>query len=479
MRKRRSRVSISNEFSVKRQRISMVPINVEASPSVKRDLEDAGGEPRADRFISTRSDILFPIDTTPRTKRIARAFGLIDDRVLNYTDPPPPNVDNATLSRIRKCASDLFKSTAATHPSSAGSVLARRKQFILALDGPGIPQDPWAYPLAWSRQNLIAVACGPDVYHQNLDTRHIAHLCTLQRVSMGCIRALAFADQDQQGILCLGTSTGLVHTYDVIAGAQVHAWPDKECKSVGALSWRGQEFCVGRVGGDIVWLDSRAADPVRHLSAHRSDIYGLQWSADGKHLLSSDARGTVNLWDARNTCRRIGRVKHDGAVKALAWCPWKTELFATAGTFPDDTIRLWSTSAFASALCPEPVREIETGTNVYSLLWSPHCRELLSTHGLAWGRHPPRAAPQPQDATDRCAPLENSIAVHAYPTGRRVVSVVAHTGVVSQSCLSPDGTSVFTICHREEAMKMWKVWAAPECDPARERQGAFGRFSIR
>ena len=73
--------------------------------------------------------------------------------------------------------------------------------------------------------------------------------------------------------------------------------------------------------------------------------------------------------------------------------------------------------------------------------------------------------------------MANSITVHAYSTGKRLVSVPAHTGVVSQSCLGPDGTAVFTICYREEAMKMWKVWAKGEREE--KPRTSFDKFNIR
>jgi cell division cycle 20, cofactor of APC complex len=110
---------------------------------------------------------------------------------------------------------------------------------------------------------------------------------------------------------------------------------------------------------------------------------------------------------------------------------------------------------------------------VYSLQWSPHSRELLSTHGFAWQARE-RLPDIPEPAA---SPYTNSISVHAYPTGRRLVSVAAHTGTVSQSCLGPDGTMVFTICYREEAMKMWKVWGRRE--ESGKKESAFDKFSIR
>jgi len=224
----------------------------------------------------------------------------------------------------------------------------------------------------------------------------------------------------------------------------------------------------------------------------------MQWSHDERFMVSADAHGTVHLWDARNMSARVGKMKHDSPVKvgetiqvrpcdlqltncllwpcnnkqAVAWCPWKPDLLATGGTYPDGRIHIWSTSLLASTLSPDPVETIQTHSSVYSLQWSPHARELLSTHGFAW--HPRERLPEvPEPAA---SPYTNSISVHAFPGRRRLVSVTAHTGTVSQSCLSPDGTMVFTICYREEAMKMWKVWGRRE---GAGKESAFDKFSIR
>ncbi|KAI0314875.1 WD40-repeat-containing domain protein [Amylostereum chailletii] len=427
----------------------------------------------ADRFISTRPDIQFPLDTTPRTNRIARVFGLADDRVLNFADPPNASSESQLLSSIRRSASQLFSTPSAAHPSSSLSNLARKKQFVLALDGPGVPQDPWASPLSWSQKNAIAVACGTDVYHQNLDTRSISHLCSFSKPALGRIRALAFAVEGRSDLLCMGTTTGCVQVWDADAGKRLRTWPNRDWMGVSAMSWRGREFVIGRNDGRVSMFDVRTSDEIYKFRAHRGDVLGLQWSPDQRYLLSSDNVGSVSLWDARKMTTRVGKMAHEGPVKALAWCPWKADLFATAGTYPDDTIQIRSTASFSETLCPDSVRTIETSTSVYSLHWSPHCRELLSTHGQAWTK----ADRVRTEHSPARSPMANSVTVHAYPTGKRLVSVPAHSGVVSQSCLGPDGTAVFTICYREEAMKMWKVWAPG--DHGERKESPFAKFNLR
>ncbi|KAN0136569.1 WD40 repeat-like protein [Lactarius tabidus] len=475
LRKRRSRVSITNEFSVKRQRVSEAigSIDVSTDAEQRQEYADINAEPRADRFIATRPETLFPMNTTPRTNRMAKIFGLADDRFLQFTDTTNTTSDCKMLTSLRRSASQLFYSPPTVHQTSAAAHLGKRRQFILALDGPGIPQDPWAYPLSWSSTNVIAVACGHDVYYQDLDTRQIAHLCNLPRPSLGRIRALVFAPRGLYA--ALGTTTGCVQVWDAASQRRVRSWPNTDWMSISALAWRpcARVFAIGRADGRLALLDVRAPDEVHKFRGHKGEIYGTQWSHDERFLASTDAHGTVHLWDARNMSTRVGKMKHDSSVKAIAWCPWKPDLLATGGTYPDGRIHIWSTSSLSNTLSPAPVETIATHSSVYSLQWSPHARELLSTHGFAW--HPRERLPDvPEPAV---SPYTNSITVHAYPTSRRLVSVAAHTGTVSQSCLGPDGTMVFTICYREEAMKMWKVWGCRE--EVGKKESAFDKFSIR
>ena len=281
-------------------------------------MTNACDDTQSDRFISARPDVLFPMNTTPRTTRIAQVFGLTDDRILKFIDSPSAIPDGKVLTSLRRSASQLFYTTPTVPPTSASANLAKRKQFILALDGPGIPQDPWAYPLAWSRKNVIAVACGHDVYYQNLDTRQIAHLCNLPRPSMGRIRAIAFAT-DKPELVCMGTTTGNVQVWDSETRMRLRTWPNQDWMGVSAMSWKGAEFVTGRNDGKISICDIRTQGEVLKFKGHRGDVYAVQWSHDERYLASSDNRGAVHLWDARNmtnhNSRRLGKVKHDGPVK--------------------------------------------------------------------------------------------------------------------------------------------------------------------
>jgi cell division cycle 20, cofactor of APC complex len=255
------------------------------------------------------------MNTTPRTNRMAKFFGLTEDRLLRFTDTTNTTPDSKMLTSLRRSAAQLFFSQPTVHQTSAAANLGKRRQFILALDGPGIPQDPWAYPLSWSSTNVIAVACGHDVYYQDLDTRQIAQLCNLPRPSLGRIRALVFAPRGLYA--ALGTTTGCVQVWDAASRSRVRSWPNTDWMSVSTLAWRqcSRVFALGRTDGRLALLDVRAPDEVHKFRGHKGEVYGLQWSHNERFMASADCHGTVHLWDARNMSTRVGKMKHDSSVK--------------------------------------------------------------------------------------------------------------------------------------------------------------------
>ena len=90
-------------------------------------------------------------------------------------------------------------------------------------------------------------------------------------------------------------------------------------------------------------------------------------------------------------------------------------------------------------------------SQVTSLLWSPHAKELLSTHGFP----------------------NNNICLWSYPSLQKIYDVPAHDARVLCSALSPDGTTVATGAG-DENLKFWKIWEVPQVrkkDAAGEGEG--------
>ncbi|CAI5950111.1 unnamed protein product [Closterium sp. NIES-64] len=111
--------------------------------------------------------------------------------------------------------------------------------------------------------------------------------------------------------------------------------------------------------------------------AHPEGVCGLKWAPSGRQLASGGDDNLVHIWDTALMSSSIapdaagrrdgeGRRRtnpssaatsatgshvpllhrfadHRGAVKALAWCPFRTHLLATGGGANDCTIRFWNT----------------------------------------------------------------------------------------------------------------------------------------
>jgi cell division cycle protein 20 (cofactor of APC complex) len=67
---------------------------------------------------------------------------------------------------------------------------------------------------------------------------------------------------------------------------------------------------------------------------------------------------------------------HLAAVKALAWCPFQSNLLASGGGGGDRCIKFWNTHTGAC------LNSVDTGSQVCALLWNKKEKELLSSHGF-------------------------------------------------------------------------------------------------
>ncbi|KAH7911283.1 WD40-repeat-containing domain protein [Hygrophoropsis aurantiaca] len=452
--------------SRKKRRVSVASFDFAADLGIESSAQTSVEETTADRFVPARPALSMPLNITPRTKRIAKSLGLIDDRIFNYSEASQGGSDTKLHSLLRKSASQLFQTPRAASSISAAANLGRRKHFLMALDGPGISRDQFATPMAWSARNFIAVAFRSDVYFQNLETKEIARLCEFSRTD-GPVHAVDWGGTLQSHLLALGSAHGTVEVWDSDQRSRVVAWPSLD-PGMGGIHWKPDVLAVGRDEGGVSLFDIRLKKEITTIKAHKRQVHGVKWSPDGNHLATGDDAGTVQVWDHRASAflthddKRI-RMKHDGPVKALSWSPWQSDLLATGGFARDGKIRIWNTSKMTSP--PEPLHTISMNAAVTSLHWSPYCKELLSTHAMSWADSQPPGTPPTQQPRSPKATFANTITVHAYPSCEKVVSVAAHTAAIGHSCIGPDGCCVFTVSPTEENLKMFKIWSLPDSKP--------------
>jgi WD40 repeat protein len=103
---------------------------------------------------------------------------------------------------------------------------------------------------------------------------------------------------------------------------------------------------------------------VKTMQNHTQAICGLKWQLSSSKLASGGNDNLVNIWDISSNEPIYSFTDHEAAVKAMDWCPWKSDLLVTGGGLADGHLRFWNT---AVGSC---VNSINTHAQVSSALWS-------------------------------------------------------------------------------------------------------------
>ena len=166
------------------------------------------------------------------------------------------------------------------------------------------------------------------------------------------------------------------------------------------------------------------------LRGHDQEVCGLKWSPSGQQLASGGNDNLLHIWDANNDQPTHRITSHQAAVKALAWCPFQSNLLASGGGTADRCIKF--TNAHTGAV----LNSIDTASQVCALQWSRHEREILSSHGFS----------------------QNQLCLWKYPSMVKVAEFSGHTSRVLHLAQSPDGTTVVSGA-ADETLRFWRVFA--------------------
>ncbi|KAG0474166.1 hypothetical protein HPP92_016023 [Vanilla planifolia] len=185
-------------------------------------------------------------------------------------------------------------------------------------------------------------------------------------------------------------------------------------------------------------------------------VTGVNWAPDGQHIAIGLNNSDVQLWDSSsvellasggndnlvhvwdlsmssssrtsNENQWLHRFEgHNAAVKALAWCPFQSNLLASGGGETDRCIKFWNTLTGAC------LNSIDTGSQVCGLLWNRNERQLLSSHGFS----------------------ENQLTLWKYPSMGKIAHLSGHTSRVLYMAQSLDGCTVATAAGDETLRFFW------------------------
>lgn len=355
----------------------------------------------------------------PSSASVAEACGLaLNTRILEFQPAPP----------VSKKPIDLRSQY--NRPMKAAVAAQQRRKVSTApervLDAPGIVDDYYLNLLDWSCGNQVAVALERSVYVWSAETGTVGSL-----MECGADSYISSVKWSGDGAyLSIGLSSGDVQIWDVEEQSKLRSMLGHSAR-VGVTSWDRHILSSGCRDGSIWNHDVRVAQhKVGEMAAHQGEVCGLEWRQDSSQLASGGNDNTVNIWDARSCLApKFTKTNHKAAVKAVAWCPWQMNLLATGGGSYDKHIHFWNSTTGAR------VNSIDTGSQVTSIKWSTHYKELVSSHGFP----------------------NNNLSIWSYPSLSKVVDIVAHDSRVLHSTLSPDGQTLAT-CASDENLKFWKIF---------------------
>ncbi|KAJ9131979.1 WD40 repeat-like protein [Pleurostoma richardsiae] len=352
---------------------------------------------------------------------LANACGVnLNTRILQFKPAPPESSKPIDLRqqynrplKQASTASAQFRRRIATAPERV-------------LDAPGLIDDYYLNLLDWSSGNQVAIGLERNVYVWSADEGSVS--CLLETSPDTYVSSVKWSGDG--AYVSVGLGTGEVQIWDVAEGAKVRSMFGHDTR-VGVMGWNKHILSTGARSGLVYNHDVRIAEhKIAELVSHTSEVCGLEWRSDGAQLATGGNDNLVSIWDARSlSVPKFTKTNHKAAVKALAWCPWNTNLLATGGGSYDRHIHFWNTTSGAR------VNSIDTGSQVTSLRWSTHYREIVSSSGFP----------------------DNSLSIWSYPTLVRNVEIPAHESRVLHSCLSPDGQMLATAA-ADESLKFWKVF---------------------
>jgi len=352
---------------------------------------------------------------------VAEACGVsIKQRILAFKPAAP---ESSRPIDLRSQYNRPLKPVAASASQFRRRVLTAPERV---LDAPGLVDDYYLNLLDWSSGNQVAIGLERNVYVWSAESGSVSSL-------LECPADTYIASVKWSGdgaYVAAGLGTGEVQIWDVEEQTKLRSMFGHESR-VGVMGWNKHLLSTGARSGLVFNHDVRIANhKVAELVSHTSEVCGLEWRADGAQLATGGNDNLVSIWDARSlNAPKFQKTNHKAAIKALAWCPWQSNLLATGGGSHDRNIHFWNTTSGAR------VNSIDTGSQVTSLRWSTAYKELVSSSGFP----------------------DNSLSIWSYPTLVKNIEIPAHESRVLHSALSPDGQMLATAA-ADESLKFWKVF---------------------
>ncbi|XXG77104.1 hypothetical protein AAC387_Pa08g1329 [Persea americana] len=356
-------------------------------------------------------------------KHLTEAMGMDRTRILSFWSKPP----------------------APTNLNFQENVLANQPADR-TLDAPDLIDDYYVNLLDWSTRSIVVIALKNIVHLCNASNGSCSELLRVDEEN-GPITSISWAPGGQH--IAVGLNSFVVDLWDTTASRKLTTLQGGHRGRVGSLSWNNHILTTGGSDSMIINNDVRMrSHTVQTYRGHRQEVCGLKWSNNGQHLASVGNDNLLYIWyrsmaSSNPKSQWLHRFDHHkAAVKVLAWCDqFQSNLLASSGGSGDRSIKFWNINTGFS------LSSIDTGSQVFSLLWSKNKRELLSSH----------------------ATMQNQLILWKYPSMDKVAELNGDVSRVFFTAQSPNGCTVASA--GDERLMFWNVFGTPKItEPAKKTE---------
>ncbi|EEB08647.1 Cdc20/Fizzy family WD repeat protein [Schizosaccharomyces japonicus yFS275] len=357
---------------------------------------------------------------------------LLSGSATNHTPLPNLSLNDASSNNV------LYE----TLNQQSGSV----ETPIRVLDAPGLRDDFYITPLAWSKFGELAVALANQVYLWTAVTGPVL----LKMDGSSDISSLAYSGDGS--VLAVARIDGAVQLWQGAADQK---------KLISELFFNGDISCmawspvkrlllIGGCTGKIYSYVLRKNEVVRVScikNVHAEQVCGLCWNHDGTMFASGGNDNRVAVFDARTPTVPQFVWFHKAAIKALSFCPWQKSILAVGTGSSDQSLYFYDTfrgNEVARKFC---------GSQITATLWSRRYREICVALGYS----------------DR--PEQRSLVVYRWPQltpvfgmstskhrdARRVRTVMAVDTHCRVGGTWKEGEYII-VANSDETVKFYKIW---------------------
>jgi cell division cycle protein 20 (cofactor of APC complex) len=316
---------------------------------------------------------------------------------------------------------------------NASPLPKRRTRFIsdkeiCTLEAPGIADNYYTSVIDWGASNVIGVALKEELYvwrEKTNGARKPKLLTTLANEE-----PITSVLVGEPNCVIIGSENGHLDVWDIERGLQLRSLLG-HTNRIATLDQHHHVLSSGSRDSRIIHWDLRTREAKICVidSQHQHEVCAIKWNADGSVLASGGVDEALCLWSmsTRSLEAKIESA-HSSTIKALAWCPWQSNILASGAGIGDKCIKFWQ--SYTHSL----LDSVETCAQISALQWCAPTRELISAHGYS----------------------TNTITVWRYPQMKPIARLSGHTSRVLGMAMSPD-QRIIVSASADETLKYWCI----------------------